>query len=214
MKIVIVIDNPTSWMVPYVETLNKRLLQSGYDVSTVNSAEDITRGDIACFISCEQIVPKSTLDLNSHNLVVHESALPQGKGMSPLTWQILEGKNNVPITLFEATESVDSGDIYLQDEMVFDGTELIADMRKTQGEKTIELILKFVDMFPNVSRSPQEGEESVYPRRGPTDGELDITLPLESQINLLRISDNERYPAFFVYKGQKYIIKTSKDSEE
>ena len=27
----------------------------------------------------------------AHNLVVHESALPQGQGLESLTWQILDG---------------------------------------------------------------------------------------------------------------------------
>jgi methionyl-tRNA formyltransferase len=30
---------------------------------------------------------------------VHESALPQGQGWSPMTWQILEGASPIPVTL-------------------------------------------------------------------------------------------------------------------
>ena len=35
--------------------------------------------------------------------VVHENALPQGQGWSPLTWRILKGASRLPITLLEAT---------------------------------------------------------------------------------------------------------------
>jgi len=38
-----------------------------------------------------------------------------------LTWQILEGKNEIPITLSEPEESVDGGKIYIQDIMHFNG---------------------------------------------------------------------------------------------
>ena len=72
----------------------------------------IENGDVAFYLSFGQTVPVVILSRNNHYLVVHESALPHGKGWSPLTCQILEGKNEIPITLFEAEELVDSGKIF------------------------------------------------------------------------------------------------------
>ena len=42
--------------------------------------------------SYSKIIPKKFLEKSVINLVVHESDLPKGKGMSPLTWQILKNK--------------------------------------------------------------------------------------------------------------------------
>ena len=75
----------------------------------INSHEDVESGDVLCLLSCEKKFNK--LNLNKYNLVVHESDLPEGKGWSPLTWQVIEGKRNIPITLFEANSLIDSGNI-------------------------------------------------------------------------------------------------------
>ena len=161
----------------------------------------------------EEIIKKDFLRLNRHNLVVHASALPKGKGWSPLTWQILEGKSCIPITLFEATEHVDAGCIYLQEEMHFDGTELIDDLRDVVGAATCSLCLAFVREYPSILQKAREqsGEESFYMRRKPEDSRLDLDRSLRDQINLLRVVDNERYPAFFEWKGKRYYIAICHD---
>ncbi|EOB2070111.1 formyltransferase family protein [Campylobacter coli] len=51
---------------------------------------------------------------NTHNIVIHASNLPQGKGWSPFFHQVIEGKNEITFSLFEADDKVDNGDIYLQ----------------------------------------------------------------------------------------------------
>jgi methionyl-tRNA formyltransferase len=146
--------------------------------------------------------------------VVHESALPKGKGWSPLTWQILEGKSKVPITLFEAELSVDSGEIYFQKIINFEGHELVDELRKAQGEATIELALSFVDAYPRIVGKKQKGKATFYPRRRPADSELDPRKSIKSLFNQLRVADNERYPAFFRHKGNKYVLKIYKENEE
>ena len=49
-----------------------------------------------------KIIEKEFLSKHKHNIAVHESSLPKGRGWAPLFWQILEGKNTMPIVLFEA----------------------------------------------------------------------------------------------------------------
>ena len=71
-----------------------------------------------------------------HTLVVHESDLPQGKGWSPLTWQILAGQVSIPVTLFEAVKRADSGPIYAQRWLHFEGHELIDELRAAQAGAT------------------------------------------------------------------------------
>ena len=210
MHITLLVDNPDSWIIPYVKKL-KKLLAKDHQVEFVVQHKDIKKGDLAFFLSCGQIVSPEVLKLNKHNLVVHESKLPQGKGWSPLSWQVLAGKNKIPITLFDAAEAVDSGEIYLQDYMQFQGDELIDELRQQQGEKTIELVLKFIKIYPGIKGIKQQGKESFYPRRTPKDSELDIEKSIKSQVNLLRVVDNERYPAFFKYRGNTYILKIQKE---
>mgnify|MGYP000489318743 CR=1 FL=1 len=160
-----------------------------------------------------KIISKEKLSYHKNNIVIHPSALPKGKGCSPLTWQILEGRNKIPITLFEATEKVDSGDIYLQDYLYFQGNELLDELKKQQGEKTIKMVLHFIKQYPKIKKRKQKGKSTYYPRRKPEDSKLDINKTIKEQFNLLRVVDNERYPAFFRYRGRKYILKIYKNGK-
>ena len=47
---------------------------------------------------------------------------------------------------------------------------------------------------------------SYWPKRKPEDSEIDISKSIDQQFNLLRVSDNERYPAFFYKNGKKFKL--------
>lgn len=210
MNVQILVDNKNSWIIPFAEKLTQLLNKEQHRCELIHDHSELKRGDVLFLLSCEKILPKNLRELHTRNLVVHESALPEGKGWSPLTWQVLEGKTRIPITLFEAADSVDSGEIYLQDHIVLEGHELVDELRLKQGEKTIEMTLKFVRQYPEISGRTQEGTESFYRRRLPADSELNLNQTLGKQFNLLRVCDNDRYPAWFELNGQKYIVKIYK----
>ena len=69
------------------------------------------------------------------------------------------------------------------------------------------MCLNFIENYNKLLPQKQEGKETIYPRRRPKDSELDITKTIEEQFNLLRIVDNEKYPAFFNIDGKEYILK-------
>lgn len=209
MTITLLVGNRSSWVLSYVRQLKKQI-EDKHDVKLIFDLDKIENGDLLFMLSLGKIVPPDLLKRNKHNLVVHESDLPRGRGWSPLTWQILEGKKKIKITLFEAVAGVDRGQIYYQDEMQFMGDELVDEIREVQGEKTVELVLKFIDNFPNVIGREQKGKSTYYPRRRPKDSDLDIDKSIKEQFNLLRTVDNKRYPAFFNYSGSKYILKIYK----
>lgn len=212
MILTILVDDKNSWFIPYANKLVS-ILQKDHDVKLIHDYKELRGGDCAFLLSCNKIVPKEFLKLNKHNIVVHPSALPKGKGFSPLTWQILEGKNRIPITLFEAVEDVDAGDIYFQDVTEFEGHELNEELKQKQGEKTLKLILKFLDSYNNLKGIKQKGESSFYPRRRPEDSEIDIDKTIRELFNKFRVADNDRYPLFFKHKGHRYILKIYKDKK-
>lgn len=210
MKIQILVDNPNSWITPYLKNLVSSIKQKkNCYVKLINSHEDVESGDILCLLSCEKKFNK--LNLNKYNLVVHESDLPKGKGWSPLTWQVIEGKKNIPITLFEANTLIDSGNIYEKINIKTSGYELIDELRFLQFEATTKLILNFIEKYPNIKGEKQKGKESFYCKRTKNSSELNILESIKDQFNLLRVCDNERYPAFFIIDNVKYLIKIYKD---
>lgn len=141
MKITILTDNPNSWIIPFIEELKIYLVRD-HEVKHVFESEQVESGDILFILSCEKLVKSQILKLNKNNIVVHPSDLPKQRGWSPLTWQVLEGKNVIPICLFEAHPIADGGGVYIRDEIKLDGTELNSGMKQKQGEITLKMIKK------------------------------------------------------------------------
>lgn len=204
------------WMAGALEDLADSPLFREHQPSVIYREEDLPVGDILFILSYWGLLKSSSLHKHTHNLVVHESDLPRGKGWSPLTWQVLGGKNEIPFTLFEAVSRVDAGEIHLQENLQLSGDELIDELRELQAAKTLELCHTFASHYPGIvsQRRAQSGEESFYPRRTPESSELDPTLPLKEQFNLLRTVDNDSYPAFFYHRGKKYHLKISRANDE
>lgn len=212
MLIQLLVDNENSWIVPYAIKLKKEIINKfNYNVVLLFNNDCVKKGDILCLLSCENIFNK--LHLNNFNLVIHESNLPKGKGWSPLTWQVLKGKKRIPITLFEAAEKVDAGEIYLQSYIELTGNELLPEIKDLQGKMTIDLILKFLKNPYKIKGKVQKGVSTFYSKRTSQDSKLNIEKSIKDQFNLLRVCDNDRYPAFFEINNNKYLIKIFKQNE-
>jgi methionyl-tRNA formyltransferase len=124
-------------------------------------------GDVCLLRSCGRLLCAEQLVLHRRNLVVHESALPQGQGWSSMNWQNLEGASRIPITLSEATADLDAGPIFLQQEISLRGHELVDEWRDLQAQATLELCPAWFDHYREVvaAAQPQHGEAKHYRRR-------------------------------------------------
>lgn len=212
-RVSVLVDND-SWILPYAGHLVHTLCESGYDAELLRTAEEIREGWVCFLLGCVNIVRGHHLARNRHNLVVHESDLPKGRGFAPMAWQILEGADSIPVCLLEAsTGEPDAGDIWLRDVIELEGDEMLPAWRRRQGEKTVELCLRFLTEYDSLAPIQQTGEPTWFNRRRPADSELDPHKSLIDQFNLLRIVDNERYPAFFRIAGKKVVIKVNYEDE-
>jgi methionyl-tRNA formyltransferase len=210
-RLTVLVNNPQGWVRPLAQRFVATL--SGlYRACYVEQTSDVPEGDVAFFLGCSKMVPAEILRRNRLNLVVHGSDLPRGRGFSPIPWQVLEGQHRIPIVLFEAKEDLDSGPIYFRDVIDLDGTELLDEIHRKTWDKTEVLITRFLEARGSVSPASQEGGSTYYPKRTRKDDELDPNQTLAAQFDHLRIVDNDRYPAWFTYRGQRYILKISKDS--
>jgi len=212
MNVQILVDNPKSWIIPWAHKLNDSIAGMGHVTHVIHSHKEIKQGDAIFLLSCEKILKKEHRQLHRYNLVVHESDLPLGRGWSPTTWQVLEGKKRIPIALLKAEDGVDSGDVYLKSFFDLEGHELIDEIRSKQGEMTVSLIVDFIKNAEHLKPVPQSGEPTFYPRRGPQQSALDLDKSIREQFDLLRVCDNERYPAFFEIAGKRYNLKIYKDN--
>lgn len=209
---VAVLTSKDSWFATYAKEFAILLQKKGFHSKFFNEYEKIPESFNFVFIlSYSNIIDRKLLTRHTHNIVIHGSGLPKGRGWSPISWQILEGRNKIPITLFEASEGIDEGRIYIKDRLCFKGDELNDEIREAQVRKTIELCLRFLNEYRRLKPQEQKGRAAYYKKRAPEDSMLDINKALKKQFNLLRIVNNKEYPAFFYYKGNKYILEIHKD---
>lgn len=206
-KIAILLDKKNSWTFNF---FNKKTLKDNkkYKIKFFKNKNKLKNYDIVFIIGYTKILKKSFLNKNKLNLVIHESALPKGKGFSPIQWQILHNKNKIKFTLFEATKNFDSGPIYHQIEIKLKGNELSDELRKIQALESIRLIKEFMKIYPKkINIINQKGESSFYKKRKLSDSKIDINKTIRENFNHLRIVDNKNYPAYFYFKKKKYILK-------
>jgi len=208
-KVTFLVDKNNDWFSTY---LNVSLIKNKkYTFKVSRDIKKVFNQDILFILNYTKILSKKRLLQNKLNLVIHSSNLPKNRGGAPLHWQILKNKKKIKICLFNAIEKLDSGKIFLSEELIFDGTELYDELRDKQAKKMIKLIKNFLSKYPKIKGVSQFGKSSFNKKRNPNHSELDINKSIKHQFNLMRVSDNENYPLFFNYRNNKYILKIFKD---
>ncbi len=199
---------------PVNEYLNRwiRENEDEHTITLVRTVEELTNGDLLFLISCTQILKREHRQHFQKCLVIHASDLPAGRGWSPHIWEILNGAEKITVTLLEAEDSVDSGSIWKKEVIHVPATDLYDEINKKLFQGELDLMTFAVENFGKVEPSSQgKAVGEHYRKRTPADSEVDINKPLVSQLNLIRVADPNRFPAFFYYKGVRFKITLQKD---
>lgn len=179
-----------------------------HQIELVRKKNALSGGDILFLISCAEIISATERAAYQSTLVLHASDLPHGRGWSPHIWQILEGANEITLSLLEAEDKVDSGRIWKKLKFPIPIHALWNEINTCLFEAEIELINFAVQEFKQIT--PEEQAQTVelshYPRRTPADSKLDPLKSIASQFNQIRVCDPNRFPAFFELYGKKYKL--------
>lgn len=114
-----------------------------------------------------------------------------------MQYQVLRNKKLIHVSLIKASKKVDAGPVAIRDSFFLKGHELSNEIRKMQALAIFKVVNKFLKKYPNITFKEQKGFGTFNNRRSYKDSELKINKTLKSQFNLLRIVDNNLYPAFF-----------------
>jgi len=208
VKVAVLLDPANDWIEGFARKLPELdELAERFEFSFHKAPAEASGFDIVFILGYTKLLGADFLHGNRLNLVVHESALPEGKGFSPVQWQVLQGKAEIPVCLFEAVAAADAGDIFGRGVIRLDGYELLAEIRQKQGDTTIELIRQFLGDYPHNRREPQQGNESFFRRRTAADDEIDPDRTIRELFNHFRIADNEKHPLYFRLNGHSYTLK-------
>lgn len=214
MKISILCSDAEHPIGTYLRTWTE---QHGLDhrIEVVRTKGQLSGGGILFLISCHELIGPDIRSRYGATLVIHASDLPLGRGWSPHIWQVLEKKSLIKVTLLEAADLVDSGDIWAQASFELEGHETFDEINSKLFAAEIELMDFAVNNFEKINPRPQDSRTpTTYRKRTPADSRIDPTLPLAEQFDLLRVTDPSRFPAFFDLRGHRYFIQITKDKQD
>lgn len=205
MKVTVFCSDPTH---PVWPGLSRWCHERGQ--ALVSNIGGLGGGDLLILVSCTHIVPAGVRARYRYAMVIHESAVPQGRGWSPLAWQILAGQREFTVSLLECADPVDSGAIWGQCTFTLEGHELSDEINAARDRVRLALMDDAINLVDSaVKPTPQRGEPSWYLRRTPENSRLDPLAPIADQFDLLRICD-PRFPAFFELRGHRYEVTLRK----
>lgn len=186
--------------------------QDTHQIELVRKKNELSEGDILFLISCTEIIDATVRAAYRTSLVLHASDLPYGRGWSPHIWQIIDGADEITLTLLEAEDKVDSGRIWKKVKLHIPRHALWDEINERLFEAEIQLIDFAVREFDSISPAQQDDsiESTFYSRRSPSDSEIDPLQSIASQFDKIRVCDPNRFPAFFELHGRKYKLVLEK----
>ena len=201
---------------PIVPVLQQWKERKGLDCHLMFDVADLDGGDILFLISYNRLVSKRYRSLFNNTLVLHASDVPRGRGWSPHVWSILEGAESITVSLLEAEDKIDSGAIWKKVVCRVPREAIFNEINSILFEAELELIDYAIENYHLIVPTPQPTkiEPTYYRRRTAEDSELDPSLSIGDQFDLLRVADPIRYPAYFKYRGETYFLTLRRDEIE
>lgn len=211
MKISILCTDPNHPVIDSLQTWMNDISSKGHSATLVFDKAELQGGDILYLVSCGQMIRDAERQKYNAVLVLHASDLPKGRGWAPHVWSILEGENQITVSLLEASEPADSGAIWLKKKFTLEGHELLPEINAKLFAVELLLMTQAIEKFETIKPIVQVGNPGPYMhKRSPADSQLDPDKTIAEQFDLLRVVDSQRYPAFFNYRGKRYLIQIEK----
>jgi len=80
--------------------------------------------DLIVVVAYGKILPKELIAIPKYGAInVHASLLPKYRGAAPVQWAILKGEAETGVTIMQISETLDTGDIILQEKVLIDPTD-------------------------------------------------------------------------------------------
>jgi methionyl-tRNA formyltransferase len=215
MNVTILSSDPGHPVVPWLQRWQAEMAARGHSVSLCFDKRELAGGDLLFLVSCAHIVREAERSRYGAVLVLHASDLPHGRGWSPHIWSIVNGAREIPLCLMAAADPVDTGDIWFKTTFTLEGHELLPEINEKLFAAELSLMTRAVENDGVVTPTPQVGDPGLYmAKRTLEHSRLDPHRPLADQFDLLRVVDNDRYPAFMDFRGARYVIRIEKAGRE
>ncbi|MBF8277133.1 MAG: methionyl-tRNA formyltransferase [Candidatus Brocadiaceae bacterium] len=141
-----------------------------YHVEKLHNADFVQevsrlKPDFVFSFQCRAIIPPSIIDIPKHGVInIHFSSLPKYRGCYPIAWALLNGEQEIGVTVHYIDAGIDTGDIIYQEHIPI----LPEDNAKTCFEKISRLGIKiFQDKLDEIltlknTRIKQSDKDAIY----------------------------------------------------
>ena len=162
--------------------------------------------DLLFAVSWRYMVPPAVYRRPARGAYVfHDSLLPAYRGFAPTVWAIVNGERETGATLFEMTETVDSGAIVGQRRVPIAADDTIAEVLEKVTEAYLDLLSAYIGplLDGTAPRREQDGGQATYTcRRLAADGRIDWSAPTTAIYNLIRGHGRPYWGAFTTVDGR------------
>ena len=146
--------------------------------------------DLIVIVAFGRILPKEILSIPKYGAInVHASLLPKYRGAAPIQWAIFNGEKETGVTIMYLNETLDTGDIILQEKVLID----YKDNSITLSDKLFDIgssaLLKAITQIKGnaAKRIPQDDNKASYASIiTKKSGEIDWRKPAEQIYDQIR----------------------------
>ncbi len=146
-----------------------------------------TSPEAVVICSYDKIVPVATLELCPF-INIHHGDLPRYRGRANLNWAIINGREDIGITVHKVIPDLDAGGIYHQWKIPISSEDYISDLYKKVNEKILKELPLLIEEILQGEKTPvpQKGNPTYCCTRLPEDGEINWRDSAEKIRNLIR----------------------------
>mgnify|MGYP005587072067 CR=1 FL=1 len=183
-----------------------------HDVSLLREQSELKGGDILFLISCNEMISKSARGLFTKTLVIHAGDLPKDRGWSPHIWAIVRGDESITVSLFEADDKIDNGDVWQKLTIEIPKHALWDEINTYLFNAELRLMNFALDKFDVIEPEAQNHQlqPTYLEKRTPEDSAINAHRSIAEQFDLIRVCDPKRFPAYFKIHGHTYKVYLEK----
>jgi len=187
-----------------LDDIQKELLLK-YDAIGIKSKEELDleelkliKPDYIFFLHWSWIIP-ANIYTEFSCVVFHMTDLPFGRGGSPLQNLIIRGYKETKISAIKVDSGIDTGDIYLKEDLALNGSA--TEIFKRAGGVIKHMIAEIIK--DKIVPIMQSGDPVYFKRRNPSQSLISNDIKTsESLYDFIRMLDAENYPHAFLENEQ------------
>lgn len=135
------------------------------------------------------ILPRAILDIPPQGCInLHASLLPRHRGAAPVQWAILAGDEETGLCLMLMDEGMDTGPVIARLTVPIRDDETAGQLHERLAAASEDFVTSELPRYLSgeLRPAPQQGEATLAPKLGKSDGLIDWTLPAEQVVRHVR----------------------------